>query len=79
MEGALKKPLFIHAQDWYRPNICVDCPEFNFVPLPEGAVAYCNRIEKDYQCVFRAIEGEKTPDPATILLEMEAAQPVEAD
>ena len=79
MKGALKKPLFVHAQDWYRPSICVDCPEFNFVPLSEGGVAYCIRIENDCQCIFKAIEGEKTLDPTTILLGTEAVHQVAAD
>jgi hypothetical protein len=37
-EEDLKKPLFVYAQDWYKPEICADCSEFNFVLLPEGAL-----------------------------------------
>ncbi|MCW3978858.1 MAG: hypothetical protein NWF12_03855 [Candidatus Bathyarchaeota archaeon] len=75
-----KKPLFIHTQDWYRTTVCVDCPEFNFVPLPEGAVAYCNRVEDDKSCIFYHTESgdeENRLDTQT-LLNLESVQRVEA-
>jgi len=82
LEGALRKPLFIHAQDWYKPAICVDCPEFKFVALPEGAVAYCNRVEDDRSCIFQPVEedrnGTKEPGLQT-LLDIEVVQEIQAD
>ena len=77
MKGALKKPLFIHAQNWYRPSVCVDCPEFHFMPLSEGGVAYCIRIENDCQCIFKAIEGKVTP--GKIHYGVKTVRPMEAD
>jgi len=47
---ALKMPVFVYAQSWYKPEACSECPEFNFVLLPEGAAAFCDRIEDDKQC-----------------------------
>lgn len=75
-----KKPIFIQTQDWYRTTVCVDCPEFNFVPLPEGAVAYCNRIEDGKSCIFYQTENgdeEKGLDTQT-LLNLEAVPRIEA-
>ena len=46
----LKMPVFVYAQSWYKPEACSECPEFNFVLLPEGAAAFCDRIEDDKQC-----------------------------
>ena len=68
-----QKPLFIHTQDWYRTTVCVDCPEFNLVPLPEGAVAFCNQVEDNKSCIFYHTESgddEKGLD-TQILLSLE--------
>ena len=46
----LKMPVFVYAQSWYKPEACSECPEFNFVLLPEGAAAFCDFIEDDLQC-----------------------------
>jgi hypothetical protein len=48
----LKMPVFVYAQSWYKPEACSDCPEFNFVLLPEGAAAFCDHIEDDKQCTM---------------------------
>jgi hypothetical protein len=80
-EEALRKPLFIHAQDWYIPAVCVDCPEFNFIPLPEGAVAFCRRIEEDLNCLFHPVDkdrDEKNEFSTTPLLNLESLKPIEA-
>jgi len=82
MEEPLRKPLFIHSQDWYMPSVCVDCPDFNFVPLPEGAVAYCNKVENDKGCMFSPADermGLKDDLSARQLLDIEPMMPVEAD
>ena len=41
----LKMPVFVYAQSWYKPEACSECPEFNFVLLPEGAAAFCDNVE----------------------------------
>ena len=46
----LKMPVFVYAQSWYKPEACSECPEFNFVLLPEGAAAFCDHIEDGKQC-----------------------------
>jgi len=46
----LKMPVFVYAQNWYKPEACSECPEFNFVLLPEGAAAFCDHIEDDKRC-----------------------------
>jgi len=46
----LKMPVFVYAQSWYKPEVCSECPAFNFVLLPEGAAAFCDRIEDGKQC-----------------------------
>ena len=82
MEEPLRKPLFIHSQDWYIPSVCVDCPDFNLVPLPEGAVAYCNRVEDDKKCLFGSAEermGLRDDLSASELLDIEPMAPIEAD
>jgi hypothetical protein len=82
MEEPLRKPLFIHSQDWYIPSVCVDCPDFNFVPLPEGAVAYCNKVEDDKKCMFGPADertGLRDDLTARQLLDLEPMMPVEAD
>ena len=81
MEETLKKPLFIHSQEWYIPSVCVDCPEFNFVPLPEGAVAYCNRVEENRNCLFSPADGggELVELDTKALLDMAPLAPVEAE
>ena len=82
MEEPLRKPLFIHSQDWYIPSVCVDCPDFNFVPLPEGAVAYCNRIEEGSKCMFGSADernGLRDELSARELLDIEPIAPIEAE
>ena len=54
----LKKPLFVFAQNWYKPEACSECSEFNFVILPEGAAAYCNLIEDNEPCTIAEVVGE---------------------
>jgi hypothetical protein len=46
----LKMPVFVYAQSWYKPEACSECPEFNFVLLPEGAAAFCDNVEDNKQC-----------------------------
>ena len=46
----LKMPVFVYAQSWYKPEACSECPEFNFVLLPEGAAAFCDNVEDAKQC-----------------------------
>ena len=46
----LKMPVFVYAQNWYKPEACSECPAFNFVLLPEGAAAFCDHVEDDKQC-----------------------------
>jgi hypothetical protein len=46
----LKMPVFVYAQSWYKPEACSECPEFNFVLLPEGAAAFCDNVEDSKQC-----------------------------
>ena len=50
MRETLKMPVFVYAQNWYKPEACSECPEFNFVLLPEGAAAFCDFVEDDKQC-----------------------------
>ena len=75
MEEPLRKPLFIHSQDWYLPSVCVDCPDFKFVPLPEGAAAYCNRVEVDRKCMF----GERVGLRDNLKRMLAPIAPIEAD
>ncbi|GAF77553.1 unnamed protein product [marine sediment metagenome] len=74
----LKKPLFIYAQNWYNPEACTECPEFNFVLLPEGAAAFCNCIEDDRPCVFSELEDMEIDLQSTARLTLEALSPLEA-
>jgi hypothetical protein len=50
LRETLKMPVFVYAQSWYKPEACSECPEFNFVLLPEGAAAFCDNVEDDKQC-----------------------------
>jgi hypothetical protein len=77
MKDIPKRALFIHAQEWYKLD-CADCPEFNFVPLPEGAVAYCNRMENKNACIFS--RGKKSPNknPASLANGLETLPQIEA-
>ena len=47
----LKMPVFVYTQNWYKPEACSSCHEFNFVLLPEGAAAFCDYVEDDKQCI----------------------------
>ena len=79
-EETLRKPLFIHTQDWYRTTDCVDCHEFRFVPLPEGAVAYCRQVEDERNCIFsHAEEGDERGLDTQTLLDLESVPRIEAD
>ena len=64
MKDVPKRALFIQAQEWYKPE-CADCPEFNFVPLHEGAVAYCNRMENKKACIFSLGKRSPNKNPAS--------------
>ena len=72
----LKKPLFVYAQTWYRPNVCAECKEFNFVLLPEGAAAFCNCMEDEKPCVASDLEGLEIDLQSTARLTLESLQPV---
>jgi hypothetical protein len=69
---SLRKPILVHDQEWYRTAICIDCPEFKFIPLPEGCAGFCVRVEEDKPCIFtnpETSDGEESD--ASILLEIE--------
>jgi hypothetical protein len=63
---SLKMPVFVYAQNWYKPEACSECPEFNFVLLPEGAAAFCDNVEDDKQCT-RDIELELDLQSSTLV------------
>jgi hypothetical protein len=71
-EEDLKKPLFVYAQDWYKPEICADCSEFNFVLLPEGAAAFCNNVENDKPCFLTNTEDLEMEIQSSARLALEA-------
>ena len=72
----LKKPLFVYVQNWYKPETCTECPEFNFVLLPEGAAAFCNCMEDDRPCVVSELEDMEVDLQSTARLTLESLQPV---
>ena len=72
----LKKPLFVYVQNWYKPETCTECPEFNFVLLPEGAAAFCNCMEDDRPCVVSELEDMEIDLQSTARLTLESLQPV---
>ena len=74
----LKKPLFVYAQTWYRPDACTECKEFNFVLLPEGAAAFCNCMEDEKPCVASDLEDLEIDLQSTARLTLEALSPLEA-
>jgi hypothetical protein len=74
----LKKPLFVYVQEWYKPETCTECPEFNFVLLPEGAAAFCNCIEDDRPCVVSELEDMEIDLQSTARLTLETLSPLEA-
>ena len=74
----LKKPLFVYAQNWYKPAVCGECPEFNFVLLPEGAAAFCSRMENDKPCVVSELEDTEIDLQSTARLTLETLSPLEA-
>ena len=74
----LKKPLFIYAQNWYKPEACSSCREFNFVLLPEGAAAYCNCMEEDRPCVFPELEDLEIDLQSSARVTLETLSPLEA-
>ena len=74
----LKKPLFVYAQSWYKPEACAECPDFNFVLLPEGAAAFCNHIEDDEPCSVAEVDMELELH-SSALVTLESLSPTEAD
>jgi hypothetical protein len=74
----LKKPLFVYVQEWYKPETCTECPEFNFVLLPEGAAAFCNCMEDDRPCVVSELEDMEIDLQSTARLTLETLSPLEA-
>jgi len=75
----LSKPILIHDQDWYKTAVCIDCPEFNFIPLPEGGAGFCNRIEGNRPCMFSESGAEGDDDSDTsMLLDMGTVPAVQA-
>jgi hypothetical protein len=74
----LSKPILIHDQDWYKTAVCIDCPEFNFIPLPEGGAGFCNRIEGNRPCMFESNEADGDDD-TSMLLDVENVPVVQAD
>ena len=75
MREALKKPVFVHAQNWYKPGACADCKEFNFVLLPDGAAAYCEKIEEDQCCILNGMEEQELELHTSTLVTLEALSP----
>jgi hypothetical protein len=71
----LKKPLFVYAQNWYKPSTCAECKEFNFVLLPEGAAAYCNLIEEDKPCNTPELDELDIDLQSTARLALETLSP----
>lgn len=72
----LKKPLFVYVQNWYKPKVCSNCPEFNFILLPEGAAAFCNCIEDDKPCVLSEQEELEIDLQSTARLALETLSPL---
>ncbi len=75
-DESLKKPLFVYAQNWYKPEACTNCREFNFILLPEGAAAYCSCVEDDKPCVLPELEELEIDLQSTARLTLESLQPV---
>ena len=77
---SLRKPILVHDQDWYRTAICIDCPEFKFIPLPEGGAGFCARIEADKPCLFSSSERKDDENSdSSILMEMEDLPLIQTD
>jgi hypothetical protein len=72
----LKKPLFVYAQNWYKPEACANCSEFNFILLPEGAAAFCNCVEDDKPCVLPELEELEIDLQSTARLALETMSPL---
>lgn len=74
-----KKMLFIQAQEWYKPNACSSCPEFNMLSLPKGIAAFCNQVENDQPCPLKNIQDElkKERELVATLLELESIPQME--
>jgi hypothetical protein len=80
MRGELpKKMLFIQAQEWYKPNVCSNCPEFNLMSLPKGIAAFCNMVESDQPCPMESAQDElkKERELVATLLELESIPQME--
>jgi len=77
---SLRKPILVHDQEWYRTAICIDCPEFKFIPLPEGGAGFCVRVEADKPCLFASSERSDGEDSDSyVLLEMENTPLIQTD
>jgi len=74
-----KKMVFIQAQEWYKPQVCSKCPEFNMMSLPEGIAAYCNLVESDQPCPMESAleELKKERELVATLLELESIPQME--
>ncbi len=72
----LKKPLFVYAQNWYKPEACDNCREFNFILLPEGAAAFCSCVEDDKPCVLPELEDLEIDLQSTARLALETMSPL---
>ncbi|UCH57028.1 MAG: hypothetical protein JSV18_06740 [Candidatus Bathyarchaeota archaeon] len=78
MREELRRPLFVYAQNWYKPEACAECQEFNFVLLPEGAAAFCNNIEDEKPCLISELENREIDLQSTARVTLETLSPVEA-
>jgi hypothetical protein len=57
VEETPRKLIFLKIHGWYEPIKCKDCVHFNFIPLTEGAVVFCKKIEDDESCIGRERES----------------------
>jgi hypothetical protein len=76
----LRKPILVHDQEWYRTAICIDCPEFKFIPLPVGGAGFCVRVEAEKPCLLAPSEKRDDEDSdSSILMEMENLPLIQTD
>jgi hypothetical protein len=76
MQETLRKLIFVQVHDWYESSLCETCVEFNYILLPEGATAFCNRVENDKPCRYRKrkTEGERENSSTSPLLKVKMLQ-----
>ena len=68
MEETPRKLIFLKIHGWYEPIKCKDCVHFNFIPLTEGALVYCKKIEDDESCINREREPTTKKEKITLPL-----------